>query len=249
MIVMSVITVSYNSARTISRTMESVRTQSFKFIEHIVVDGGSTDGTVEAVDIAGDSRCKIVSEPDDGIFDAMNKGVRLAKGEIVAFLNSDDAYADTDVIRDVVAAFDDRSVGIVYGDVDMMDKKGRLVRRWVTRPIDLRATLVKQIPHPAMFVRREVLGALSVPFDSTYRIAADLKQQLLLLHVQRVGVRYIDRTLAIMLTGGRSTASLAGYVDNWRESARAYNEVFGRLGWWYALCKMAVKVRGVRHVV
>jgi glycosyltransferase involved in cell wall biosynthesis len=244
----SIITVAYNSARTIARTLESVRTQSFKSIEHIVVDGGSTDGTIEVVKAAGPDTCRIVSEPDNGIYDAMNKGVRLATGEIVAFLNSDDAYADANVIGDVVAAFDDRSIGLVYGDIDMVDQQGRLVRRWVTGAIDARARVVKQIPHPAMFVRRSALEALPIPFDPAYRIAADLKQQLMLLNIQRVGARYLDRPLAAMLIGGRSTAGLGSYVDGWRESARAYDEVFGRLGWWYTIRKVASKITGVRRL-
>jgi glycosyltransferase involved in cell wall biosynthesis len=248
MTALSIITVCYNSAKTISRTLESVGAQSFKSIEHIIVDGGSTDGTLEVVNGADGAVCKVVSESDDGIYDAMNKGVRLAKGEIVAFLNSDDVYTDTNVARDVVGAFHDRSVGLVYGDIDMVDQQGRLVRRWITGGIEPRGKVVKQIPHPAMFVRRSALDLLSVPFDPTYRIAADLKQQLMLLNVQHVGVRYLGRPLATMLIGGRSTASLGSYVEGWRESARAYNDVFGRLGWWYTICKVASKIKGIRRL-
>jgi len=245
---LSIVTVALDSAATIGRTVESVASQAYGSIEHIIVDGGSTDDTLEVVRAASGGRCRIVSEPDAGIYDAMNKGFRLAQGEIVAFLNSDDVYADAEVARDVAAAFSDPAVDIVYGDLDMVDRHGALVRRWITGDVGARERVTEQIPHPAMFVRRAALERLPEPFDPSFRIAADLKQQLQLFNVLRVEARYLRRPLARMMVGGRSTAGLASYFAGWRESARAYDDVFGRLGWWYTMRKVASKFKGVRRL-
>jgi glycosyltransferase len=198
--------------------------------------------------VRSNGRCvtRIVSEPDRGIYDAMNKGVHLAGGELVGFLNSDDTYADARVLADVSEAYSKTSADFVYGDLDMIGEGGRVVRRWRTGEIPVDGLRGRQIPHPVLWVRRELLLRLSPPFDPGYRISADLKQQLLLINKMGARGAYVRRPLARMGIGGASTSALSGYLTGWRESARAYNEVFGGGGWWFTARKVSSKLPGLR---
>jgi glycosyltransferase involved in cell wall biosynthesis len=244
----SIITVSYNSEASIAATLDSVARQARCDVEHIVIDGGSTDKTLEIVRLHGAHVAQIVSEPDDGIYDAMNKGLARATGDLVGFLNSDDVYADEVVIRDVAQCFTVGEVDFVYGDIQMLNDAGEVVRHWQTGDVPAKGLWNTQIPHPALFVRRSLLNSLSPAFDPSYRISADLKQQLILINKHGARGSYIKRPLTLMSIGGASTAGLRSYVAGWKESARAYNEVFGGAGWWYTIKKVASKVRGIRKI-
>ena len=187
-----------------------------------------------------------ISEADQGIYDAMNKGVALATGELIGFLNSDDRYTDEHVLSDIVTAYRSTGCDFVYGDLHMVNRQGRLVRHWRSGAIPPTGLSGSQIPHPTLFVRRQLLNQLDPPFDPRYRISADLKQQLILINRMRARGTYIPRPLTQMRTGGTSTRNLSGYLIGWRESARAYNEVFGGGGGWYTLKKVISKTRGIR---
>lgn len=244
----SIITVSYNSASTIANTLRSVRNQNYENCEHIVVDGASKDDTLAVIQREGQHLARVVSEPDKGIYDAMNKGLGMATGDLVGFLNSDDAYANETVLTDVARCFAKGNVDYVYGDLQMLNDVGVVVRHWQTGDIPAEGIWSTQIPHPALFVRRSLLNSLNPAFDTSYRISADLKQQLIL--INKFGIRgvYIKRPLTLMSIGGASTGGLRNYVAGWKESARAYNEVFGGGGWWYTIKKVASKVRGIRKI-
>jgi glycosyltransferase involved in cell wall biosynthesis len=244
----SIITASYNSAATIANTLRSVRSQKHEYCEHIIIDGASKDDTLAIVQHEGRHVARVVSEPDNGIYDAMNKGLALATGDLVGFLNSDDAYADEAVLSDVALCFAEGNVDYVYGDIQMLNEAGAVVRHWQTGHIPAEGLWNTQIPHPALFVKRSLLNALNPAFDPSYRISADLKQQLIL--INKLGARgaYIKRPLTLMSIGGTSTGGLRSYAAGWRESARAYNEVFGGGGWWYTFKKVASKVRGIRNI-
>jgi glycosyltransferase involved in cell wall biosynthesis len=246
----SVVTVCRNSADTIAETLHSVAAQSHADIEHIVIDGASNDGTVEIVRREGIHVARFVTERDLGIYDAMNKGLALATGELVGFLNSDDAYVDTRVLSDVaeLAMSGGPVCGFVYGDILMVDKQDRTVRDWKTGVLNADRLEGRQIPHPAFFARRELLAAIAPAFDPTLRIAADLKQQLILINKLGVRGRYLPRPLVKMRLGGKSTASLGSYVAGWKESARAYNDVFGRGGVWFTVRKVLSKLGGLRRL-
>ncbi len=189
---------------------------------------------------------RAISEPDRGIYDAMNKGVSLASGDLVGFLNSDDCYADHDVLADVARAFVAGSVEFVYGDLDMIGRGNQLVRRWRTGVLPSGRLTGMHLPHPVLWVRRDILLRLSPPFDLNYPQAADVKQQLLLINKLHARGAYVPRPLVRMRTGGVSTAGFLTYVRGWRESARAYNEIHGGGGWWFAAKKFASKVQGLR---
>jgi glycosyltransferase len=247
----SIITVAYNSESTIGATLESVATQTHCDVEHLVIDGVSTDSTLEVVRLKGTHLAKVVSEPDHGIYDAMNKGLALATGELVGFLNSDDIYADTRVLSDIadLAISGGYKCGFIYGDILMVDIEGRTVRNWKTGFLKAGRLAGRQIPHPAFFVRRELLNTIQPAFDPTLRIASDLKQQLILINKLGIQGRYLPRPLVRMLLGGTSTASLGSYVNGWKESARAYNDVFGRGGHWFTVLKVLSKLGGLRRFV
>jgi glycosyltransferase involved in cell wall biosynthesis len=244
----SVITVCYNSADTIGHTMRSVREQTHENIEHIVIDGDSKDNTLAVVQREGQHVAQLVSAPDKGIYDAMNKGLAIATGDLVGFLNSDDSYADEAVLLDVAQCFAAGNVDYVYGDIQMLNEAGEVVRHWQTGDIPAEGLWNTQIPHPALFVRRSLLNSLSPAFDPSYRISADLKQQLILINKLDARGAYIKRPLTLMSIGGASTGGLHSFMAGWKESARAYNEVFGGGGWWYTVKKVASKVRGIRKV-
>lgn len=246
----SVVTVCFNSARSIEQTLDSVAQQQNVLLEHIIVDGLSTDDTMSIVRNrqAADARVRWISEADRGIYDAMNKGAALATGEFVGFLNSDDRYADERVLADVVATSRLTGCDFVYGDLHMVNGQGRVVRHWKSGAIPPTGLSGTQIPHPTLFIRRRLLTQLAPSFDPSYRISADLKQQLIIINKLGAKGAYIRRPLACMRLGGASTRGLAGYLLGWRESARAYNEVFGGGGSWYTLKKVISKTKGIRRM-
>ena len=241
----SIITVAKNSSRTISRTMTSVILQSYVDVEHIVKDAVSDDKTVE-ISLKVNPKAVIVSKPDLGIYDAMNQGFFASTGDIVAFLNSDDFYADEKVLEDVVNVFVSTGCDFVYGNISMISPSGQTLREWKSDKAESSVSYFRQIPHPALFIRRSVLKSLNVPFDDSYRIAADLKQQLLLIKKMGFKGRHLDRVLTYMELGGESTNSLGAYVKGWKESARAYNEVMGSGGALFVLRKVLSKFDGLQ---
>jgi glycosyltransferase len=211
----SIITPSFNSQKSIAQTIESVLAQDFHDIEYIIIDGGSTDGTKNIVQSYGDKISRFVCEPDNGIYDAMNKGIRLASGDIVGILNSDDFYAYTDVIKDVVAAFkSDADIGIVYGDLLYVDAKdtNKTVRVW--RSGEYKSGLFESgwhPPHPSFFVRKSIYDKYGT-FNTSFKIAADYELMLRLMHKRSVKAAYIPKVFVKMRTGGASNGSIFGIV-------------------------------------
>lgn len=238
----SVITVCFNSQDTIKRNIESVNSQNANDIEHIFIDGGSIDRTVDLIVASCTNAYKLVSEVDGGIYDAMNKGVALASGDFVGFLNSDDWYSDSNVISDVASIFSKSNVDFVFGDIKMWSNSGKLVRHWKSHSACAKSLDGRQIPHPAFFVRTTALKRLTTPFDSTYKISADLKQQLILINKLHCVGHYLPRSLANMSIGGASTKNLNSYLNGWRECIRAYNDVFGGGGLYFTLRKVLSKI-------
>lgn len=207
----SVITVCYNSREHIAEAMESVLAQSYGSIEYIVVDGGSTDGTVDIVRSYGDrfaGRLRWVSEPDDGIYDAMNKGIALSTGELVGLLNSDDAYPP-DAIERIVGAFRaEPDAGAVFGDVEVIAQDGSPLRTEVAfTPEPDSLPLRMPMCHQSLFVARRVYRELG-GFDTSYRILADYEHVLRML---RAGERFVHvpGVVARFRQGGACSADTA----------------------------------------
>jgi len=219
----SIVTVCFNAAPTIQNTVQSVRAQRYRDLEHIVVDGGSTDGTQDLVAKHNGRISKFVSEPDEGIYDAMNKGIRLAQAEFVAFLNADDMYADDRVISDVVAAAEAGDVDAVYGDLLYVrcDDTSRVVRYWKAGEYLPGAFRLGWVPpHPTFFCRRSLFEKFGA-FDADYRLAGDFELMLRLIEKQRIRVGYIPRPLVRMRVGGRAN-TVSGVLRGNREILRAF---------------------------
>ena len=208
----SIVTVTWNSAATLSRTISSVLRQTYKDIEYIVVDGLSTDDTINIIkanEPAFNGRMRWISEKDDGIYDAMNKGIRMASGDIVGILNSDDFLTADDIIEKIVLGFTD-DTDAIYGDVHFIkDSDSRkCVRYYSGRPF--RPWMVRYgyiPPHPSFYVRRTIYEKYGL-YDNSFRISADVEMIARLTFIHKIRTKYIPMVFVTMLVGGESTKSL-----------------------------------------
>jgi glycosyltransferase involved in cell wall biosynthesis len=219
----SVITATYNSAATVRDTLTSICRQDHPDIEHIIIDGRSTDGTLGIV-AHFPHVAKIVSEKDKGIYDAMNKGIRLATGDVIGILNSDDIYIDSSVLSAVATAFADPDVMTVYADLQYVDADNpdRIKRTWITGPFRKSSFYYGWMPpHPTFFVRREVYERTGL-FNTDLRSAADYELMLRILLKHGVPAYYIPRVIVKMRAGGVSNASLGNRLRANREDRLAW---------------------------
>lgn len=234
----SVITVSYNSVSTIEHTIESVRAQTYPNLEYIVVDGGSSDGTVAVLKNHAAVIDWWVSEPDKGIYDAMNKGIQKSSGDIIGIINSDDWY-ERDAVETAVRTFQEHSdVDLVHGAMKVWNEDGSLHAQYGSRQ-GIPPEWVSPFNHPTCFVRRSVYQDLGV-FDSNYPTAADYEFMLRFIGANRKDL-YVDRVLANFRLGGVTTQySFSLYRQLWKVLRQ--ND---RGGW--TACK-ALLFRSVRDV-
>ena len=219
----SIITAVYNREATVAEAIESVARHSYSGIEHLIIDGASSDGTLAAIEPYHRPTMRVVSEPDKGIYDALNKGLAMATGEIAGLVHSDDFLAHDRVIEQVMAAFADPAVDAVYGDLDYVSAANpeTIVRRWKAgafSPAMLRRGWMP--PHPALFVRRRLWEQHGM-FDTRYRIAADYDAILRWFGSGTICAVYLPQVLVKMRTGGASNRSLGRIVLKSREDYRA----------------------------
>ena len=222
----SVITATWNSALTIDDTIRSLIAQDYPNIEYIIVDGASTDSTLDIVRRYGDRIAVVVSEKDKGIYDALNKGIALATGDVVGFLHSDDFFADDRVLSRIAEAFVKRSLGAVYGDLDYVSKSDttKIVRRWVSGSFKRSKFRNGWMPpHPTFYMRRELYLSLG-SFDLKFSIAADYDSMLRYLWTNRISATYIPSTLIKMRVGGESNQSLLNILKKTKEDRVAMIE-------------------------
>lgn len=213
----SVITVTWNSSATLRDTMQSVLNQSYSDVEHIIIDGASTDGTMDIVremEPLYKGRLRYVSEHDNGLYDAMNKGIGMATGHIVGILNSDDFFTDNAVLATIARQFEaDTNLDAVYGDIHFVkdpDLK-KCVRYYSSRLFHRRWMRLGFMPaHPSFYCRREVYEKFG-GYDTHYKIASDFDLLLRLLFVNRIRTRYIPVDCVTMRTGGVSTQGLMSH--------------------------------------
>ncbi len=219
----SIITVCYNSAATLERALLSVAAQDWPHVEHIVIDGASTDGTLALLERHRASLACVVSEKDAGIYDAMNKGLARATGDVVAFLNADDCYADAGVLSRVAARMDGDGLDAVLGDVAFFrpDATDRMVRRYRSdRFTPARLAWGWMPAHPGLFLRKGVYDRAG-PFDPSYRIAGDFEFIVRAFHGQSLRYAHVPEVLVHMQAGGASTAGLKATIRLNREVLRA----------------------------
>ena len=222
----SVITATYNSGRTIGDTLESVLRQTYSDVELIVVDGASRDDTMDVVrryEPRFGGRLHWTSEPDRGIYDAMNKGIARATGDVIGILNSDDFYTSDTVLERVAEAMARGDVDAVYGDIHYVRDGDlrRCVRYYSSRPFRRWMMRLGFMPaHPSFYCRREVYERCGT-FDTTYRVAADFENLLRLIYVNRIKTRYLPVDFVTMRTGGASTSGLSSHRQIMRDHLRA----------------------------
>jgi glycosyltransferase involved in cell wall biosynthesis len=219
----SVITATWNVADTVGDCLDSVSAQSWPHREHVVIDGASRDGTLDVLQSRRDQLAVLVSEPDGGIYDALNKGIERASGEVVGFLHADDVFADADVLRRVAEAFVDPSVCAVYGDLQYVrkDDTSRVVRHWKSAPFSPRRLAWGWMPpHPALYVRRDWYRRIG-GFDTRYRIAADYFSILQMFSHPDFRAVHVPHVLVKMRLGGASNRSLRNIIRKSREDLDA----------------------------
>jgi glycosyltransferase involved in cell wall biosynthesis len=212
MISVSVITVCFNSERTIRDTIESVLRQSYPSIEYIIIDGNSRDSTVNIIREYEGRIAKVICEPDEGLYHAMNKGIRHATGDIICILNSDDIFADSCVIHDVVAAFDTTGAACVYGNLVYVERSdtGRILRRWISSSFECGAFKRGwHPPHPSFFVRKVVYDEIGV-FNTSIPVVADYEFMLRVMEIHRYPSHYMSRLCVRMRVGGVSNSGYTG---------------------------------------
>ena len=208
----SIITVCYNSEKTIEDTIRSVLSQTYQNYEYLIIDGASKDSTLEIIGkYMDDPRIRLVSEKDKGIYDAMNKGISLASGDVIATINSDDVLYDENVFQTVVDHFDDET-DIIYANVLYCDEK---LEKTIRNYLSGEKNSVAWCPaHPSMYVRREVFKKLG-NYDISFRICADY-DFMVRCNTNDVRYRYVDQYFVKMRYGGASNG-LKGYLKNFRE--------------------------------
>ena len=220
----SIITVSYNSEKTIKDTIESIFLQDYTNIEYIVIDGGSTDGTLDIIKKYAHQISYYISEPDKGIYDAMNKGIKAATGDIIGILNSDDFYPNSFVINNVAKTFVRRSCDAVYGDLVYLKENdtSKIVRYWQAG--EYSTSKIKNgwmLPHPTFFVKKEMYERYGY-YDTDLKSAADYEMILKLLYKHNINVFYIPMILVKMRMGGVSNSSLINRIKANKEDGLAW---------------------------
>ena len=241
----SIITITYNSVKTLQRALDSVQNQTYSDIEHILVDGASTDGTREMIEAyaAAHPNIKWVSEKDSGIYNAINKGLRMATGDIVGFLHSDDVYYNTDSIAQIAMAFTISHADVVYSDLQYC-RADKVVRRWKSNPFHPSTLKYGWMPpHPTMFCRRSVYEQVGT-YDERFRISADYDMVLRIFHAPRsYRVYYVPEVLVSMELGGASNRNLQARWAKTREDYRVVKKNHIGAGYLTIACKQLRKIK------
>lgn len=219
----SIITIAYNSENSISDAINSVLSQTYPDIEYIIVDGKSKDKTVEIVKSYGNKISKFVSEPDKGIYDALNKGIEMASGDVVGFMHSDDLFADEHVIEKVARLFKEKDVDSIYGDLNYVYKNdtNKILRYWKSDEFSLsRLKFGWMPPHPTFYVKRKIYEKYG-GFDIDFKISSDYDSMLRFLGKYKISTAYLPEVMIKMRVGGASNRSLKNIIQKSTEDFRA----------------------------
>lgn len=231
----TIITSVYNNQETIAEAMESVLSQTYPDIEYIIIDGGSSDNTVDIIKTYQDRLGAFISEPDNGIYDGLNKGIKLATGDVIGFLHSDDLYQDNTVIEKVAQAFINNATDSLYGDLTYVNKinPSKIIRFWQSGEFTLtKLNYGWMPPHPTFFVRRSIYQQYGV-FDTSFKIAADYDLMLRFLGKFKISTYYIPSVLIKMRVGGASNKSLKNVLKKSTEDLKAMRN--NQMGGWVSL--------------
>ncbi len=240
----SVITVIYDNHTFIREAIESVLHQTYNNVQYIVIDGGSNDGSLEIIKSFGDKISIVVSEPDEGIYDAMNKGLSLATGDIIGFLNADDFYAHTEVLQQVAQTFIQTNCDALYADLDYISRnnKNKIVRKWRSGVFD-KSRFIKgwMPPHPTFFVRKEIYKRLG-GFNKQLHLAADYELMLRFCYFNDIKVSYLPEVIVKMRLGGQSNRSFGNRIKANIQDKNAWTMNGVKPKWYTLLLKPLSKI-------
>lgn len=211
----SLITVVYNAQNSIKRCIESVLAQNYTNIEYIIIDGGSTDGTLQIIEQYKPCISVLLSETDKGIYDAMNKGIALATGDIIGTLNSDDFFAADDILDQIANAFEQTNTDIVYGDLDYIDSKEKIIRKWKSGKY--KKGLFNwgwMPPHPTFYCKRLLFKKFGA-YNLQYGTAADYELMSRFIHLNNLSTYYLNTTIIKMGLGGASNKTILNRYKAW----------------------------------
>ena len=223
----SIITATYNSGKTVGDTLKSVLAQTYHDYELLVVDGASKDNTLEVVkkmEPLFEGKMRYISEPDKGIYDAMNKGIRMATGEVIGILNSDDFYTSDDALACIAWTLENEKVDAVYGDIHYVDDEDlkKCVRYYSSKPFRRWMMRLGFMPaHPSFYCRKEVYEKYGAFDAENYRVAADFENLLRLIFVNKIKTHYINKDFVTMRTGGASSSGLESHKRIMRDHLKA----------------------------
>ena len=240
----SIITATFNSASTVADTLASVHMQTYGNIEHIIIDGKSTDNTLDVVIKAGHNG-SIVSEKDKGIYDAMNKGIAITKGDIVGILNSDDFFAHENVIEEVVNTFVTTGCDAVYGDLIFVhpDYPKKVLRKWIAGGYSNNLFLKGWMPpHPTFFVKRELYDKFGA-FNLQLKSSADYELLLRMMFMHQIKVEYLPDVLVHMRSGGQSNKSILNRLKAHKEDYLAWQINNLKPKWYTLILKPVRKIK------
>jgi len=216
--------VAFNAQNTIERCINSVLRQKFKNFEYIIIDGGSTDNTCEIISKHRNNIDVFISEPDNGIYDAMNKGIALATGDVVGTVNADDFYADDDVLNSIAKVFAEQDTSILYGDLDYVDQSDKIIRKWRS------GTYSRGMfnwgwmpPHPTFYCKKILFDRLGA-YKLDYGSAGDYELMLRFIHLNNNNAYYLNKVLIKMVIGGVSNKSLTNRVQAMRFDLKAMRD-------------------------
>ena len=216
----SIITISYNSEKTIEATLLSVINQSYKNIEHIIIDGKSSDRTLEICSNYP-HLSKIISEKDSGVYEAFNKGLKITSGEVVGFLNSDDIFHSNNSIQNIVKGFSDK-IDAVFGNLNFHNKNNKVIRKWISKPFKKGAFEKAWMPpHPTFYCRKKIYDKYG-HYDDSFMIAGDFELMLRFIQVNKIRTKFINKNLIKMQSGGISNSGILSKIEILKEEFDAF---------------------------
>ena len=216
----SIITATYNSEKTLKDTLESVLKQTYTDYEHIIIDGLSKDNTMQIVkdyEPKYQGKLRYISEKDTGLYDAMNKGIKMATGDIIGILNSDDIYANEEVLENIANTIKNKKCDGVYANLIFMDEETMSKPQRIWKSPCGKIEKGWHPAHPTLYLKRNIYDKIGL-FNTKYKICADYDFMLRMLQDKQIKLEYIDKYIVYMRTGGTSTAGIKGYIENLKEA-------------------------------
>lgn len=242
----SLITVTYNSENTLADTLQSILAQSYSNIESIIVDGASKDNTLSIIkkyEPMFNGKMKWISESDKGLYDAMNKGIKMATGDIIGILNSDDLFMDNKVLEDISIAFNENNIDCLYGNLRFVDaiNTNKVIRTWKGTQYISGGFLKGWHPaHPTFYVKRNVYEKYGA-FDTSFDVSADFELMLRFIEKHKITNLYLDRYFVKMRMGGESTGSIKKIIQGNKNVLRAFKKNGFRVSPFYPIKRLLPK--------